>query len=164
MKVLLVILLLVSKTFYGQTNKVTIQNKLFDSSDIYKAKLVMLIETNDAIVLTTYDALKVNLRNWILKYPNIPEDKSLLEVLESDSTESIIKLYKIAEKRKLDARLNYRIGDLLQSGLCFIYNKSTKRREKKVKIIAYGGFGLGVEGRNYYIKRYLLLDNIERVF
>ncbi|MGG9962433.1 hypothetical protein [Ferruginibacter sp. SUN106] len=61
-------------------------------------------------------------------------------------------------------RYNYLVGDILNAGQCYAFNKFTRRRIKQVKIVSYGGYSYGATGKRYFLGNTLLLDNTELVF
>lgn len=136
---------------------------LLDSIQMDKQTQIILIETDSIILSTTYSLLSKQLRKNIRTNKNFSEDlDSIYKAVRLKISKKIIRIDDISNHLKV--LLAYQIGDLLRQGHCFAYNKLTKLRIKKVRMIDYGNYSYGSTGKQYYLDKILLLDNTEIVF
>ncbi|MDZ4757128.1 MAG: hypothetical protein SGJ10_03180 [Bacteroidota bacterium] len=157
MKYISIILIFLSLKSRGQEtiNKRTV--KLLDSSKISKTKLVLLIETDSFQVLTNYKSFYTNMKIWTATHSDLKDDSLLFKYILADTIKKIINAAGIARNNDLSERLNYRIGELIEAGNCFIFNKYKKLREKTIIIVNYAT--VGYQGRKYFVNFSMLLDN-----
>ena len=115
-------------------------------------------------ISTTYVIFSNHLKTIIKTNKNFENDyDSIYRAVNQDTINKIIAgLENLSFSLK--NRLEYIVGDLLQLGKCFAYNKIRKRRIKQVNIIDYGNYNYGATGKKYYLDKILLLDNTEMVF
>jgi hypothetical protein len=146
--------------YNGQAQTEGVTKKLLDSSSIKNGrKKILLLETDSFIVLATMEQFKKQFKKWIVKHPDLEEDKKLFQEIFKDTLSKLIDASKIAIKLKLTERLEFRIADMLENGKCIIYNKKTKRLEKSVRNVKYSTGGYG--GTQFKIGNTIILETIE---
>ena len=157
-------LCLVNLSSVGQSINKRTKINLLDSNQISSGRQVILMQTDSLIISTTYVIFSKHLKAIIKSNNNFDNDNdSIYRAVSQDTIETIIvRLDNLSFNLK--ERLEYIVGDLLQLGKCFAYNKIIKRRIKQVSIIDYGSYNYGATGKKYYLEKILLLDNTEMVF
>jgi hypothetical protein len=137
---------------------------LLDSNQISLSRQVIIMQTDSLIISTTYVIFSNHLKAIAKTNNNLNKDyDSIYTIVKQDTINKIIaRLNNLSFNLK--ESLEYIVGDLLQLGKCFAYNKLMKRRIKQVTIIDYGSYNYGATGKKYYLDKILLLDNTEMVF
>lgn len=164
MKVLLTgVFIFCLSALFGQNEPNSSNVALLDSTKIKGDRSVILLETGNYTVITTFSLLTQNFQNWLINNPNINVDKLLLEAIKKEARNSKnISANKIALGMNAIDRLNFRVGELLSTGNCLVVDIIHKRLVKEVGVRGYSEVGL--EGTKFYVDKNLLLDVIENVY
>jgi hypothetical protein len=114
---------------------------------------VKIFENDKFIVTTDFDQFKNQMEKWLLEHPHLSEDKKLLDIISAENeNHSKIDAIVIGSINKLSSRLEYRVADLLQNGLCKVFNKIKNEFVKNIEMREYNfQFGplIGEGGRNF---------------
>jgi hypothetical protein len=155
---------LINHISVGQSINTKTNITLLDSNQINSGRQVILIQNDSFVISTTYEIFTRYLKSIAKTNKNLKiEYDSIYRAVREDSINRIIKILSNISIN-LKEIVEYIVGDLLQSGKCFAFNKMTKRRIKKVNIIEYGNYNYGATGKKFYLDKILLLDNTEIVF
>lgn len=148
---------------FGQNDTTSSEITLLDSSKIETNKLVTLLKTDKYTIFTTYPVLIQDFENWLASNPKISIDNLLFEAIRKDTIgNNSIPADRIASRNNAIERLNFRIGELLNSGNCFVVDVIKKSLAHNVTILKYSY--VGVTGTKYFIGEDQILDLIETVF
>ena len=148
----------------GQPINKTTKIALFDSTQISLKRQIILMQNDSLHITTDYTIFSKHLKTLINTNKNFKNEYDSIYKSVRQSTIDTTKLILENLSINLKDRIDYIVGDLLQLGKCFGYNKIIKRRTKQVTIVDYGGYNYGATGKKYYLDNILLLDNIEIVF
>ena len=95
---------------------------------------ITLLETDNILIVTTRKLFFKNLKDFINVH-EIDSDINLLNSLKNSKSDNLI-----PSQMKLGgltlSRLKYRTADLIKEGKCLVYNKETKRLERKGEVIS----------------------------
>ena len=124
---------------------------------------VILLDKNGFIVETSLKIFKINLDNWLIKYPYLNDDKKLLNlIVEQAYKDNVIDATEIAEKNNLISNLEYRTADLLENGQCIVMTSSVKTEivsEIEMQTYSYDcGPLCGEGGRRFFVDGNLILE------
>jgi|GEM_PF-4230600 len=132
------------------------------------ANLVVVLETDEYLVLSRLESLESSLTYWI-RLHEVPEDKALLVAIkEAALTQStppglpLLRADQVAQMESLADRLEFRASDLLEANKCFVYNKASKFIEPKV--VKRDISNVGYTGHGFFISQDTLLQVIEKVY
>ena len=99
---------------------------------------VVLFRNDQYVISAPYGVFKSNFADWINKNPDIQGDSKLFELIEKSALHSqVIDAAMIADKNNLINRLKFRMADLLQHGLCMIYDKRKYQPISNVTVQTY---------------------------
>jgi len=160
-KFIFLLLLLFPVLLHAQKKEDSRTVELLDSPRIAGTKMVTLIDNERFLVLASYESVCLSFADQIRSNPGQDMDIALFKAIRSDSAAKMIHADQIARELKIFGRLEYRTGELLGTGNCFILNKKTGNREKNIRVMAYSNSA--AVGKKYYINEDMILHNIEMI-
>ena len=135
---------------------------LLQKRELDSNKTVILFENNEIIIKTSLSNFEKSLKDWLTRNPHLSSDKALMEYVIADSlNKEVVNAQRIAERWRLEGRLEFRTAALIDSGLCGIVNKKNKIYYKNIVVQTYSywcGPLCGGGGRKYFLNKKLLFE------
>ena len=110
---------------------------MLDSNSFKKYNRQVILIQNDTFLVLTSDKLFIeNYNKYLKKNKDVENDKMILKVIKSDTSNTIYlnNIMKIISGKHL---LDCILVDILEKGNCVVFNKQTKKIEKKIYIDKY---------------------------
>jgi hypothetical protein len=115
---------------------------------VQASELVVLLETDEFVVLTSLEALRNTLGQWVQRY-HLDEDQQLLRAVRGLATGK----QSLTRADKLLANRLHVVAELLATSKCLVYNKRAQQVERRITVTPYpsswssGGRTFSVSGK-----------------
>jgi hypothetical protein len=133
------------------------------------ADLVVLLETDNYLVVTTLKSFNSNLKYWLREHAYITQDKELLAAVGQLVRKQpkkrpyiALRVDSVAKANAFVQRLEYRASDLLEANKCFVYNKQSKLIETNCR--RFSTSDLGYDGHGFSVSKDILLKVVDVVY
>lgn len=133
------------------------------------ADLVVLLETDNYVVVTPLTSFNSNYEQWLRAHAYITQDKELfatvnqLVIKQSKKRHFIAwRVDSVAKAKGFMQRLEYRTSDLLEANKCFVYNKKSALIENTCRKLPFSD--LGYEGHRFLVSKDILMEVVDIVY